>query len=187
VFGVNLELFDRFPELETERLRLRELLDNDSPSLFEMFRDDEVTRYYDVETMTDATAAETVIARMQQRYRDRTGIRWAVVDKVGGTFLGTIGFNSINLFAHRAVLGYELARQVWGRGFATEAVRAVVRFGHDQVGVNRIEAAVMLPNEASARVLRKVGFDEEGVLRSYGHWKGRYHDLRMFSILRVSH
>jgi ribosomal-protein-alanine N-acetyltransferase len=182
--NVNFEFFDRFPELETERLRLRELANEDAPSLFEMFRDDDVTRYYDVETMTEVTAAAEVITRMQRRYVDRIGVRWAVVDKTTGGFLGTVGFNGINLFAHRAVIGYEIARHAWGRGFATEALRAIVKFGHQRVGVNRIEAVVMLGNEASARVLRKAGFAEEGLLRAYGHWKGQYHDLRMFSILR---
>lgn len=181
---MNLAFFDRFPALETERLQMRELRDEDAPAVFEVFRDDEVTRYYDVETMADVAPAAAFVSEMRQRYVDRAGIRWALVDKRNASFVGTIGLGSISLSAHRCVLGYELGRRAWGRGFATEAVRAAVRFGHDQIGLNRIEAAVMLGNEASARVLEKAGFTEEGVLRALGYWKGRYHDLRMFSVLR---
>lgn len=181
---MNFAFFDRFPVLETERLQMRELVDEDAPALFEVFRDDEVTRYYDVETMAGVAPAAEIIAEMRRRYVDRAGIRWALVDKENASLVGTIGLSSISLAAHRGVLGYELARRAWGRGFATEAVRAAVRFGHDEIGLNRIEAAVMLGNEASVRVLLKAGFTEEGVLRALGYWKGRYHDLRMFSVLR---
>ena len=186
VTRVNLECFDVFPVLETERLLLRELAAEDTPALFEIFRDHEVMRYYDVEPMTDIGAAGDLIAEMRQRHTDRRGIRWAITDKVEGSFLGTIGLNRIDVVAGAAVLGYELGRHAWRRGFATEAVRAVVKFGHDVVGVRRIEAAVMLGNEASVRVLCKVGFDDEGVLAGHGHWKGQYHDLRMFSLRRAS-
>jgi ribosomal-protein-alanine N-acetyltransferase len=180
---VNSGVFERFPALATDRLHLRELCPEDAPSLFEVFRDDEVTRYYDVETMTEVAPAAALVAFLQQRFASRVGIRWAIVERASGSFLGTIGFNSINQSANKSPLGYELGRAAWGRGFATEAVRAVVRFGHQELGLRRIEAAVMLGNEASARVLEKAGFIEEGLLRAYGYWKGSYHDLRMFSIL----
>ena len=184
ISAVNLGLFEQFPTIETERLRLRELRDEDAPAVFDLFRRDEVTRYYDVETMTHATAASTLITFMRQRYDSRAGIRWALEDTASRTFVGTIGFNNINQVARKGLIGYELVPAAWGRGLATEAVRAVVRFGHERVELNRIEAVVMLDNHASARVLQKAGFVEEGVLRAFGYWKGRYHDLRMFSVLR---
>jgi ribosomal-protein-alanine N-acetyltransferase len=181
---VNLDFFEQFPVLETERLHLRELVDEDTRAVFELFGQSEVTRYYDVETMTDVAAAGTMITFLRQRYASRAGIRWALEDKVSRSFVGTIGFNTLSPAAHKGLIGYELLPAAWGRGLATEAVRAVVRFGHERVELNRIEAVVMLDNHASVRVLHKAAFREEGVLRAYGYWKGRYHDLRMFSVLR---
>lgn len=178
-------MFEQFPVVETERLRLRELVDDDVEAVFDLFRQEQVTRYYDVETMTDIEAARAMVSFLRQRYANRVGIRWAVEDKASRNFLGTIGFNSINQAAHKGLIGYEVVPAVWGRGLATEAVRAIVRFGHERVELNRLEAVVMLDNHASARVLEKAGFVEEGVLRAYAYWKGRYHDLRMFSVLRV--
>lgn len=183
---VNVSLFDQFPTVETESLRLRELVDADAPSVFELFRQEEVTRHYDVETMTSIDAASALITFMRQRYSSRAGIRWALEHKLSRALVGTIGFNTINQAAHKGLIGYELLPAAWGRGLATEAVRAVVRFGHEQIELNRIEALVMLENHASVRVLQKAGFSEEGVLRAFGHWKGRYHDLRVFSVLRES-
>ncbi len=182
---LNLEIFGAFPVLDTPRLRLRAMTPEDSGALLDVFGDDEVTRFYDVETMTEEAQAAAVIARMGARFADKLGIRWAIVDRADDRLMGSIGFNAISTWADRAALGYELARRAWGHGFATEAVREVVRFGHERMRLNRIEAAVMIGNEASVRVLRRVGFVEEGVLRAYGYWKGRYHDLRMFSIVRT--
>ena len=154
--------------------------------MFELFRQEEVTRHYDVETMTTTDAASAMITFMRQRYSSRAGIRWALEHKASRTLVGTIGFNNINQIAHKGLIGYEVLPAAWGRGLATEAVRAVVHFGHEQIELNRIEALVMLENHASVRVLLKAGFSEEGVLRAFGYWKGQYHDLRMFSVLRKS-
>jgi ribosomal-protein-alanine N-acetyltransferase len=184
--GVNLSLFEEFPTLETERLRLRELVAGDEGAVFELFGHEEVTRYYDTETMTDVASARSLILFMRQRYASRAGIRWAIEDRATSTFVGTIGFNNINQAAHKGLIGYELMPTVWGRGLATEAVRAIVAFGHTRVELNRIEAVVMVENHASVRVLNKAGFAEEGILRAFGYWKGRYHDLRMFSVLRAA-
>lgn len=181
---MNLACFDKFPVIETERLQLRELLEADAVSVFAVFQSPEVTKFYDVETMTEVASAAAMIARLRQRYAERGGIRWAVIDREHENFVGTIGINSINVFAHKAVVGYEISRASWGRGFATEALRSVVKFCHDYVELNRIEAAVMHGNEASVRVLQRIGFAEEGVMRAYGYWKGAYHDLRIFSVLR---
>jgi [ribosomal protein S5]-alanine N-acetyltransferase len=183
---VNLDFFDSFPLLHTDRLELRELQVQDAHALFDVFSDDEVTRFYDVETMVEPGPAVQMVARMRQRFVDRAGIRWAITQKSDGCVIGTIGFNSITAWAHRGVIGYELLHRSWGQGLATEAAAEVVRFGHETMGLNRIEAAVMIGNESSVRVLQKLGFKEEGVMRAYGYWKGLYHDLRMFSVLRAA-
>lgn len=180
---MNLDFFDVFPLLETPRLLLRELRDEDAEPLFAIFSDEEVTRFYDVETMDSVEAAHGIVARMRKRFEDGIGVRWAIVARDSGAMIGSCGYNQLAPAADRGVLGYELRRDRWGQGLATEAVQAMVAFGHRRMGLHRIEALVMLENEGSARVLRKAGFTEEGILRGYGRWKGRYHDLRMFSIL----
>ncbi len=66
----------------------------------------------------------------------------------------------------------------------TEALEAMLRFGFDAMSLNRIEADVTVGNDASVRVLEKLGFQREGLLRQRGYWKGSYHDLWLFSLLR---
>ena len=70
----------------------------------------------------------------------------------------------------------------------TEALGAILAFGFERIGLNRVEAVVMPENEASVKLLEGLGFHQEGILREYEHWGNRGHvDLRMLSLLRRGH
>jgi [ribosomal protein S5]-alanine N-acetyltransferase len=172
-----------FPILETPRLVLRELRDDDADAIYALFSDPAVTRYHDLDTFTAAVQAREFIARMRQRFVDRAGIRWGIV-REDDLVIGTGGFNRWNIHDRFAHLGYELAQAAWGQGIMTEAIGAMIRFGFDWLDLNRIEAETMLGNVASMRVLERCGFQAEGVLRQRYFWKGAFHDMRMFSLLR---
>ncbi len=181
---MNPRIFDRFPVLETPRLILRELAPSDSAELFALRSDEEVTRFQLQDTPVSPEATRALIARVQKRYALKADIRWALTTRDAGAFAGTCAFAHFIPALDRGHVTYELTPRFWGRGLATEAVQAMVTFGHRTAELNRIEAVVVPGNLASARVLQKAGFEEEGLLRAYGHWQGRYYDLRMFSITR---
>lgn len=82
----------------------------------------------------------------------------------------------------RADLGYDLRPEYWNSGIMTEALGAVIDFTFNKIQVNRIEASVSNENNASIRVLEKLGFVKEGVLRKRSYWGGSYHDMVMLSI-----
>ncbi|CUS06195.1 GCN5-related N-acetyltransferase [Candidatus Promineifilum breve] len=86
--------------------------------------------------------------------------------------------------AHDADIGYELAPDAWGHGYATEAARAIVRFGFETLGLHRISADTVADNTASARVLQKLGLTLEGRLRDKLYYKGRYWDVVLFGMIR---
>jgi ribosomal-protein-alanine N-acetyltransferase len=182
---VQLSIFDRFPQLTTPRLALREPEPADAPALLALRADEEVNRFQIQPELPDQDAARAQIARWRRRFQLRAEIRWVIASRDDGAFVGTCTFAHFVPGLDRGHLAYEICRPCWGRGLATEALAAMVAFGHGDAGLNRIEAVVMSPgNEASARVLHKVGFAEEGLLRAYGVSKGAYHDMRMFSMLR---
>jgi ribosomal-protein-alanine N-acetyltransferase len=178
---MDLTFYQRFPIIETPRLRLRELDRDDAATVFEMFCDPEVTRFYDVTTMTELAQAQSLTERLRRRFHDKTGVRWAIERKDDDTVVGTCGYPAIVAAADRGSIGYELARRAWGNGFATEAVGAIVAFGHRTMKLHRIDALVVSGNDASAAVLRKCGFSTEAVLSDYGLFHGRYHDMEMFA------
>ena len=172
-----------FPRLETERLVLRKIVPKDAAALYAIFGDDEVTRYYDLATMTDPADADTMVRRMVARYRHGQAIRWGIVRKQDSAFMGTCGFH-FQAASFKAEIGYDLAQSYWRQGYMSEALRAMLAYGFERLQLNRIEALVMPGNEASAVLLQRLGFVEEGLLREFAFFKGQYYDLRLFSLLR---
>jgi [ribosomal protein S5]-alanine N-acetyltransferase len=174
--------FQTFPQLITENLILRETTLNDAPAIFQIFADDAVTKYHDLETATNIEQAKFLIQRRRERFQKQEAIRWGIATKEDNVIVGSCGYGIKNRF--QAEIGYELAREYWRKGFMTEALSAIIQWGFEQLDLNRIEAFVMLENTASIQLLKKLHFVEEGVLREYGFWKGEFHDLKIFSLLK---
>ena len=181
---MNLHIFAHFPVLKTPRLVLREPAPGDAHAVLALYADDEINRFQLQDGPASLEAARALVARWRRRFALRADLRWAITTRADGAFVGTCAYTHFIPALDRGHLTYELARGARGRGLATEAARAMVAFGHGEAGLNRLEALVLPGNEASVRVLCKAGFEEEGLLRAYGRWRGRYHDLRMFSIVR---
>lgn len=182
---LNETIFNQFPILESERLRLREIVSADSDAIFRIFSDPDVCRYYDLDQLTDNEQAGAMIVRFAERFANSISLRWGITLKPSDELIGTCG-----LFIDsdwRGAIGYDLHPDYWGQGIMTEAVTELTRFGFEDAGLPRIEAFVMLDNSASVRLLEKIGYTEEGVLRQYMYFKGQLHDMRCFSRLAVEH
>lgn len=183
---MNLErVFDEFPCLETPRLSLRALRPDDRFAIFQLFSSPEVVRYYDLTQFEALDNADHLIMALIRRYEQQQAIRWAITLRGGGDrLIGTCGFNLFDHRGHFGEIGYDLHPTFWGQGLITEAMSAVIRFGFREVGLNRIEANVLPGNVASVRVLSKLGFKFEGVLRQRGYWADAYHDLEWYGLLQ---
>lgn len=174
-----------FPELATERFRLRAPLRRDATALLSILGDPEVTRYHNMPTLTTLAEAQAALDRLEQRYAARDTIRWAIELVGQSEMIGTVGLLRFDFEHGRAEVGYEIARRWWGRGLVPEAVAAVIRYGFSVLGLHRIEAGVLPGNDASVRVLQKLGFLEEGTRRDYLYFQGRFHTFRWFSLLET--
>ena len=108
--------------------------------------------------------------------------------KEGAELIGTCGFNSWSPKMRNATIGDDLREAQWGRGLASEAVGYMLAAGFEGAlpcgALNRVQADTVPGNEASEGLLRKLGFVEEGVRRQAGYWKGAFHDLKCFGLLR---
>jgi RimJ/RimL family protein N-acetyltransferase len=176
--------FERFPDIETPRLLLRELRREDAEAIFRLFSNPAVMRYYDMDVFTSREQAQALIERQRQRFEQKERFRWGVALKERNTIIGTGGYVAWNRMWYHAELGYDLASPYWGQGLMTEALKAMIQFGFERMGLHRIEAEVMPENEASVRLLRNLGFVAEGVLRERSFWKGAFHDLIMCALLK---
>jgi ribosomal-protein-alanine N-acetyltransferase len=164
-------VLNTFPQLETDRLVLQEIGLADARALFEIFSNLEVTITTDIYPLKSLAEAESMVVFMTNQFNYKSGLRWGITLKGEDKVVGTCGYNFFDERGRRGEIGYDLARSRWGKGIVTEAVSAIVRFGFDKIRLNRIEATTNLDNVASMRVLDKLGFKEEGILRQYGYWR----------------
>ncbi|WP_253905578.1 GNAT family N-acetyltransferase [Bacillus sp. THAF10] len=170
------------PMLRTERLQLRNLSMKDSDTIYAYFSQPEMTRFYGMEPFQTKLDADKFIKDFLDDYTNL--YRWGIVEKESGKLIGTCGFHAISDKHARAEIGYEIDLPYWGKGYATEAITAIIHYGFDSMKYNRIGANVYPENISSRKVLEKVGFTHEGLLRGYLYQGGVYHDANVFSILK---
>ena len=176
-----------FPVLTTDRLKLDELKAHDQQAIFALFSDPEVTAHYDVETFQKPAEAERLIDYFSSSFTNNTGIRWAIRKRGEDKLIGTCGLNNWNQYDASVTLGYDLIPEHWGKGYASEAVKAVIAFVFSirfPIKVNRIESIILPSNAASIALTEKMGFQLEGVLRDKSYWDGEFHDMKLFSLLK---
>lgn len=138
--------------------------------------------HYDLYTLHDLDEAYDLVEYFEESYHQERQIRWGIERRADGRLLGTCGF--VALYEHRGEIGYELGQSYWRQGYMSEALQALLALGFNSMELNRIEALTVPENEASAALLRSLGFTEEGTLRDYDYFKEQYQDLRCFSLLR---
>jgi RimJ/RimL family protein N-acetyltransferase len=171
------------PTLTTARLRLRPVTPADAS---------DVQRYVGDRDVASTTltiphpypdgAAEQWIATHGAAYADGVRASFAITERETGALVGAIGLHVESAHA-RGELGYWIGKPFWGRGYATEAARAVLRFGFETLGLNKIHAAVFIRNPASDRVIRKLGMQWEGRLREHDLKWGVYEDIDVYAML----
>lgn len=176
-------MFEIFPTLHTKRLDLVEIKAEHSGDIFKLFGDERVTQFYNAVTLTNQSEAQTFVDWFHSRFINKEGIRWGISMKGHSNIIGTIGFNNFTK-RHRANIGYDLQADFWNRGFITEALEAVIEYGFNELDINRIEAEVMPGNPASEKVLSKIGFKNEGLLRQWMYWNDKHYGMIMFSLLQ---
>ena len=146
--------------LETERLVLRRFTEADADDLFDLDGDPEVMRFVTggEPTPRDVIRNET-LPRFLRAYERFEGFGvWAAIERSTGEFLGWFEFYPWKDADPKEVeLGYRLRRSAWGKGYATEGSRALIRKGFTELGVRRVVAETMAINAASRRVMEKAG------------------------------
>lgn len=169
--------------IKTERLFLSEMTLADTEILFGYWSDDSVTRYMNIEPFQSLQPVEEMIRMLRQLEIEGKALRCVIILQATGEIIGTCGFNYIDHENQRAEIAYDLGTRFWKRGYATEAVQALMNWGIESFKLHRMEAKVDPRNEASISLLEKLGFQEEGLLRGYEKIGTEYQDVKLFSWL----
>ncbi len=172
-------------QIHTERLVLREFNFDDWPAIQAYQSDPHYLRFY---AWTERSPAEVQdFVRMflkQQEESPRRKFQLAATLKTNGELIGNCGIRLAQAGAHQGDIGYELAPEHWGQGYATEAARAIVNLGFTHLELQRIWSWCIADNRASAHVLEKLGMQLEGRLRQNEFFKDRFWDTLMYAVLK---
>ena len=173
------------PILHTERLRLRPFVPGDAADVQRLAGVPEVAAtILNIPHPYLDGMAEEWIATHRVDLELETGVVFAVTLRADGMLVGAVGLSSISREHSRAELGYWIASGFWNQGYCTEAARAVLAYGFEELGLHRVHASYFAGNEASGRVLQKIGMTREGVQR-HGIRKARvFRDLVLYAAVK---
>jgi len=176
----------RPPTLTTPRLTLRPFTDADAEPLLVHTKNPNVTRFtlWDAHESIDDTLL-FVHDYALVRYREGMPDPYAITINPDPRPVGACGCFWAAMPHRTMELGYWIAEPFWGKGYIVEACRAILTFVFAEYTPERVQARVIEGNNASARVLTKLGFREEGTLRRSLLRRDKFEDVRIFSLLRA--
>ena len=177
------KIFSSMPTLTTEHLMMRPMRVSDVRDMFDYAKRLDVTEYLLWNPHPTIAYTEDYLRYLQGRYALGEFYDWAIVERNSKRMIGTCGFTRFDFAHNSGEIGYVLNPDYHGNGYATEAAERVIRFGFEVLGLHRIEAKFMEGNEASRRVMDKLGMTFEGFRRESMFVKGSYRTIGICSVL----
>ena len=171
------------PVLETPRLRLRPYRAEDAEAMFALYSDARVMRYWSFPPWTELAQARVYLDRALAGMDSGEIFPWAIAERESDRLIGALTLFSLHVEQLRAEVGYSLSPDYQGRGLAAEALRCGLACAIDGLGLVRVEADIDPRNEPSARLLEKLGFQREGLLRKRWRVNGEVCDTAFYGLL----
>ncbi len=176
-----------FPILQTERLILREWQVSDALDLYNIFMNDSVLQYTGIPVFSSDNDALRRIENSRIYFHEKIrGITWGAYDCESGKVIGDVELN-FNAKHFRAELACSFAPKAWGKGFAFEAMKEIVRYAFDEFPLfkmNRLEAYVDPQNTSARKLIEKLGFKNEALLNEYYFERGKLVDQHIYGLVR---
>lgn len=176
--------FPEFQELRTSRLRLRKIRMEDLEAYYQLCSSEQVTQYMLFQPHFSREESAASIQKWRSRYATGLCCHWGIALGETDELIGVIDLLRFDEAAESASFAYMLREDVWGKGYGTEAVRAVFDFGFREMELACIEADHMAENGASGAVMRKCGMVYQETLPRKYEKNGKHHDAHVYRITR---
>lgn len=171
------------PVLEAPRLRLRPYRMDDAQAMFALYSDPRVMRYWSFPAWVELGQAKVYLRRALDGMDSGELFPWAIAERDNDGLIGALTLHSLHAEQLRAEVGYSLSPAFQGRGMAAEALRCGLTHAFDDLGLVRVEADIDPRNQASARLLERLGFVREGLLRKRWRVNGEVCDSAIYGLL----
>lgn len=181
---MNESVFDKFPVLYTDRLRLVRHDLSHAADMYQLRTDAEVVKYLDTHLPKSITDIENKIKENIENFNNKIGINWIIQLKDSKEAIGYMGIWRIDKHNNRGELGYALKKSYWQLGIATEAAKSVINFGFREMEIHTIMANTNPHNKASQALLTKLGFIQEAYFRQDYFFDGQYLDSAIYGLIK---
>lgn len=171
------------PVLDGTRIRLRGIEADDFDAFYALHSDPRVMRYWSFPAWTAREQARDYFASACGGRDASRLLCWAIAEREHDRLVGAVTLYDIHRTQGRAAVGYALASPWWGRGFAREALSCVLAHAFDDLGLRRVEADIDPRNDASCRLVERLGFMREGLLRERWHVADELCDTALYGLL----
>jgi [ribosomal protein S5]-alanine N-acetyltransferase len=175
-----------FQNLESERLLMRQISNDDVNEVFALRSNKETMQYIPRPLCVDLEDAYRHIKMIQDKTESGEGINWAVTLKGSTKLIGIAGHYRMKWEHFRSEIGYMFLPEYHGKGVATETISLLVKYGFEKMNMHSLEGIIDPKNIASARVLEKNGFVKEAHFKENEFFDGRFLDSAIYSLVKKS-
>ena len=171
------------PTFATKRLRLRAFRASDIEAMHALYGDVDNLRYWSTPPSANLAATRRAM-RWHLTYWPRQYVIWAVEESKSRKVVGMINYHHRNLREKRVDVGWLIAPQYQGKGYMSEAGRALLRHLFDDLGVHKVEALILPANKPSAALAKRLGFRKEGgPIRDRWSVDGKWHSVMLYGLI----
>lgn len=170
--------------IKTQRLVLRPISISDSAAICRLTQDEEILKYTQIPQNNSIRKTKEYITKEDKKVRQGKALHFAITLKEDKQMIGMISLNTINKQHKRTIIGYWLGKQYRNKGYMQEACRALLSFCFNQLKLNRIQFSCSVENKASQKLIESLNAVFEGIQRQKTYKEGRFHDKRVYSILK---
>jgi len=179
------KIFRNLPVLKTKRLILRKITLKDIDAIYDYACSRQTTKYMIWKPHKSKSETKNFIIDTLQRYKNGQPASWGIVCLKCNKLIGMAGFTEYSAIHKTGGIGYVLLPECWNKGYMTEAVKEIIKFGFNRLGLNRVEATCDVKNKGSARVMEKSGMKFEGTMRKCVIRQGsRITDAKLYAIVK---
>ena len=171
------------PNIKTDRLLLRQFVDNDIENVFKGLSDPSIIKYYGI-SFNSLEATKEQMIWFADLEKNETGIWWAVCALDNKTFYGAGGLNNLSKEHKKAEIGFWLLTDFWGQEIMREAMPLICKFGFDRLGLHRIEGFVESDNKNCKLAMSKLDFRHEGTMKDCAIKNGKFISLDIYAKIK---
>lgn len=171
--------------IETERLTLRKFKISDDEAMLKYWiADEKIQSLYSEPVYTTKAEVDELLEKYINSYQKNDYYRWAIIEKNSGECIGQIAYFLVDSKNNFAEIEYCIGSDFQCKGYATEATKAVIKYGFNKINLHKVQICTKTINKPSKRVIEKCGFTYEGTLRDYFYMDGEYVGRLYFSMLK---